>query len=252
MNLKQLKIYLKKIIAFLRKPIDWVTIVFNNKGNHHTKKKIILITLISLVIIYSLVQGIKNYHEERQIAGLQRWIAKNGYEISLPELKVDVSDWQTYHSEEFDFSFKHPKNWEVSFGKTRLKSEILKPLHWDNSGIKGKVDSSGGLCISQKDTKKEQRCGIRFKKVIPRWRGTNAWLLWMEEEKNDFLDYNEQPAYLFIDEQFFIGGGGDYKFRVHDNNMIRLKHPLNPKYQDIFAGILHTLKFDKDFDATKN
>ena len=223
------------------------------------KKKFLII--IPVVIILAVVGGMfwkaKQKQEiEVEISELEEFIKKNGYECGLPKLTVDISDWQTYHSDDFGFSFKHPRDWEVSFwGTTRNKPGFFKPDFWNNSDIEGQVYQDSTGCIKPRNFEKNKDCVIYFDKIVSKWRSEkNAWLLWLQYDKNE-------PC-VMIDGQFVLDSGGDYMFRVQDNNMIRINHPqvvgseilsnvAIEEYHNIYNGIINTLHFDENFDPTK-
>lgn len=187
---------------------------------------------------------------------------KQGNNENSNKLKVDTSDWQTYHSDDFGFSFKYPKDWEVSFWEEVWKkanhTEFFKPDFWRSGGIKGQTYYGGVGCVRPKYFDKNKSCPISFDKIVSQWRGEkNAWLLWLRHGKA-----NPPLSYTMIDGQFVLNSGGDYMFRVQDNNMIRinfmsfegdgiLPYTTNEEHYNIYSGIINTLRFDDDFDPTK-
>jgi hypothetical protein len=54
---------------------------------------------------------------------------------SCSSTKLELKDWNYYSNDEFNFSFKYPKDWTIKPGtlvQTIYVSEINLPAEWEN------------------------------------------------------------------------------------------------------------------------
>jgi hypothetical protein len=80
----------------------------NFTKNYHSKSKIILVSLFIAIICV----GVFEY-----------WIfKKQGAKIPVPNKQfhgIDISNWKTYHNNEFGFEIKYPKEWATTEDRTQ-------------------------------------------------------------------------------------------------------------------------------------
>jgi hypothetical protein len=72
--------------------------------------------------------------------------------FSLPaQLAKETTDWQTYMNEQYDFSFKYPKNWTLNINEENLFTISLTSPEMQDMMVKEMPDASPEISLEIKD-----------------------------------------------------------------------------------------------------
>jgi len=194
---------------------------------------------------------------------LDSYLVKNGEEIRIPE--IDTDDWKTYISEEYGFSFKYPKSWEVMeiYEKKMPEYDFFQEPETEKFGRLNNMQSLL-LCVHPKNEEAIQggSCGrnIEINERYYNWTGMTEWEYVVKELKKVEVENStengekeEKEVYMHIGENNILGnidmfGNIGYLGPVYIKSKDKVVDMYSPHYiedewkRPFFYGIISTFK----------